>query len=232
MPVPPAPSSSLDLLCGSDIHCLCLFPASLPLLRVLQFSYLHLWSFFFFFLPSSAPHLSHGCPLPTLAMSLACPLICLPPLAGPLTRLLLPCCLLCFHLYLALPKGLGLWGPGPPDYLPLPPHAACLVSVSFGASLLGEECVCVCVLLSHLAPVTSFWAVFLSVPSGMSLFICCPQPWSCTFCSHLCLPPVGPCPSGPCLSLGLPHSPVSAPRLVPRNSWCLRMTHPFTPASL
>lgn len=165
-----------------------------------------LFVFFLFLTPFVSP-----ISLLTLAMSPACPLVCLPPLAGALPRLLLPTWLLCFHLYLALPECLGLWGSGLPASLP---HAGHLVSVSFGVSFLGNMCVSF--------SLTSFWSVCLSVcafPLGL-----CPSAPLHSFCSHPCLPPVGPCPPGPGLSLRLPSPPVSVPLFAPRSPWCLGMT--------
>ena len=79
--------------------------------------------------------LSHPICLLAFAVSLACPLLCLPPLAGPF---LLPQ-LLCFHLSLALPESLG------PGGLSLESLLLSLMlsglSVPFGVLLPGDVCV-------------------------------------------------------------------------------------------
>lgn len=99
----------------------------------------------------------------SFAIFLTCPLVCLPLLAGPipLTQLL------CFHLYLALLKSLGL--------IPCPPLCALpLVFVPFGVSLLGNVCVSFSLIEPHLLPFGL--SVFLSVPSCASVSIWCPSP--------------------------------------------------------
>lgn len=110
-------------------------------------------AFFFFFCP--LPHPICFTDFPSHLGHVSCLPACLSPSpGGALTRLLLPTWLLCFHLYLALPECPGLWGSGLSASLP---HAGHLVSVSVGVSFLGNMCV--------FFSLTSFWSVFLSVPS-------------------------------------------------------------------
>lgn len=133
--------------------------------------------------------------------------------------------LLCFTL------SLQACGAHLPDSLPSSPTPS-LLSLPL-CSLTSKRSLCV--FLSHLAPLTSSWSVFfLSVPSCASLSICCPPSWLCTmclsFCSHPCRPPVGPCPSGPCLFLGLSSSSLCS-LLCPQKP-LVSQGDPLTTASL